>query len=216
MKITDISLQAKNKDRVNVSIDGKYRFSLDVFQVGELGIKIGNEYKDSELYELETEGEFSKLYTRALEYCLMRPHSAREVRDYLWRKTRKTRYKSRQTGEIKEREGVSAGLTERVYQRLLEKGYIDDGKFTRFWVENRNQTKGSSRRKLENELRAKGIEPTLIQAALDDSSRSDEQEVQKVLAKKRAKYPDEQKLIQYLLRQGFSYNEVRRALQDSE
>ncbi|HCR55918.1 TPA: recombination regulator RecX, partial [Candidatus Saccharibacteria bacterium] len=41
MKITDISLQAKNKDRVNVSVDGTYAFSLDVYQVGELGVRVG-------------------------------------------------------------------------------------------------------------------------------------------------------------------------------
>jgi regulatory protein len=47
-----------------------------------------------------------------------------------------------------------------VFERLVEKGYVDDEKFARFWVENRNQTKGASRRKLEAELRAKGFEFT--------------------------------------------------------
>lgn len=55
MKITDISLQTRDKNRVNISVDGKYRFSLDVFQVGELGIKIGREYTDEELTALEDE-----------------------------------------------------------------------------------------------------------------------------------------------------------------
>lgn len=73
MKITDISLQAKNPDRVNVSVDGKYRFSLDVFQVGDLGIKIGKEYSEEELAELETESQFGKLYAPALEYTMLRP-----------------------------------------------------------------------------------------------------------------------------------------------
>ena len=88
MKITDISLQTRDKNRVNVSVDGKYRFSLDVFQVGELGIKVGREYTDDELTELEDESQFGKLYARAMEYCLARPRSVKELRDYLWRKTR--------------------------------------------------------------------------------------------------------------------------------
>ncbi|HEU4830551.1 MAG TPA: hypothetical protein VFS65_00050, partial [Candidatus Saccharimonadales bacterium] len=74
MKITSLSLQARDKNRVNVSVDGVYRFSLDVFQVGELGLKIGKEYEESELLALESESQFGKLYARALEYCLMRPH----------------------------------------------------------------------------------------------------------------------------------------------
>lgn len=211
MKITAISVQAKNNDRVNVSVDGSYRFSLDIFQVGDLGLKVGKEYSEAELIALETESQFGKLYTRALEYTMMRPHSSREIRDYLWRKTRTTKYKSR-SGEVKDRAGVSTELTDRVYQRLNERGYIDDEKFARYWVENRNMTKGASRRKLANELRAKGVETGIIDAALAETDRDDQQELQKIITKKRARYPDEQKLIAYLLRQGFSYDDVKSAV----
>jgi regulatory protein len=215
MKITDISIQAKNKDRVNVSVDGKYRFSLDVFQLGELGLKVGNDYTDEELVAFETESQFGKLYARALEYTLMRPHSAKEVRDYLWRKTRSVKTRNKKTGEIKERQGASQAIADRVYDRLLEKGYIDDEKFTRFWVQNRNQTKGTSRRKLISELRSKGVEQTIIDEALANTDRSDETEIQKIIAKKRSKYDDE-KLMHYLARQGFSYDAIKSALsQDS-
>ncbi len=211
MKITSISAQVKNLDRVNISVDGKYRFSLDIFQLGELGIKVGKEYTDQELSEIENESQFGKLYARALEYCLMRPHSSREVKDYLWRKTRATKYKTRD-GEIKDREGVSQSNADRVHDRLVSKGYIDDVKFTRFWVENRNQTKGTSLRKLTAELRAKGVEQSIIAEALSESDRADGDELQKIIAKKRTRYPDEQKLIAYLARQGFSYDDIKSAL----
>lgn len=214
MKITDISSQVRNKDRVNISVDGKYRFSLDIFQVGELGVKVGKEYTEQELVELEIESQFGKLYARALEYCMMRPHSAKEVRDYLWRKTRSTKTRNKKTGEVIEREGVSQMVTDRVYDRLVTKGYIDDEKFARYWVENRNVTKGSSVRKLVAELRAKGVERSVIDGELEKSSRSDDDELKKVLAKKRTKYDDEQKLIAYLARQGFSYDDIKSALSE--
>ena len=213
MKITDISLQVKNRDRVNVSVDGKFRFSLDVFQVGELGLRVGREYDEAELSAIENESQFGKLYTRALEYCLMRPHSAREVRDYLWRKTRTTKYKTRD-GQIKDREGVSQANADRVFDRLVERGYIDDEKFARFWVENRNQTKGASRRKLTAELRTKGVESSIIESVFAASGRADDDELRKVLNKKRNKYDDEQKLIAYLARQGFTYDDIKAALAD--
>lgn len=213
MKITDISLQVKNRDRVNVSVDGKFRFSLDVFQVGELGLRVGREYDEAELSAIENESQFGKLYTRALEYCLMRPHSAREVRDYLWRKTRTTKYKTRD-GQIKDREGVSQANADRVFDRLAERGYIDDEKFARFWVENRNQTKGASRRKLTAELRTKGVESSIIESVFAASGRADDDELRKVLNKKRNKYDDEQKLIAYLARQGFAYDDIKAALAD--
>lgn len=207
MKITAVTAQQKDPNRVNIMVDGAYRFSLDVFQYADLGIRIGKEYTEEELIELETESQFGKVYARALEYCLMRPHSSKEVRDYLYRKTRDTRTK---TGGIKK--GVSSVVTQRAYDRLVEKGYVDDEKFTRYWVENRNTTKGVSKRKLQAELRAKGVDGSIIERFLSETDRSDASELQKIIAKKRARYPDEQKLMQYLARQGFSYDDIKQAL----
>ena len=212
MKITGLTAQQKDPNRVNVMVDGKFRFSLDVFQIADLGIRVGKEYDNNELQELETESQFGKLYARVLEYCLMRPHSSREVRDYLYRKTLSKRYKSKRTGEIKEREGVSSTVTERVFDRLVEKDYINDEKFAQFWVENRNQRKGMSKRKLQSELATKGVDQAIIGKYLAETERNDMNELQKIIMKKRSKYPDEQKFIQYLARQGFNYDDIKSAL----
>lgn len=212
MKITGLSAQIRNPERVNVSIDGKYLFSLDIAQVTELGIKVGRELDAAELAELEEESQFGKLYARTLEYSLMRPRSVREVRDYLYRKTQATRYRSKKTGEIRQRPGYKPSLAERVLGRLQQKGYVDDENFARWWVESRNQRKGSSLRKLRSELQAKGVDGGLIQAALDQTQRSDSDEIQKIIAKKRSRYPDDDKLKAYLARQGFSYDEISSAL----
>jgi regulatory protein len=211
LKITSISVQKRDKDRVNVSVNGKYRLSLDVFQLVDLGIKIGKEYTEDELVALEEESQFGKLYMRALEYCLMRPHSQRELKDYLYRKTRDTRTKE---GTIKK--GVSVALTERVFDRLQTKGYIDDEKFAAYWIENRNLRKGSSKRKLSAELSAKGVERTIIERLLGETDRNDITELQKVIDKKRPRYDDEQKFMSYLARQGFSYDDIKTALQNND
>jgi regulatory protein len=214
MKITHIQIQAKNKDRVNVSVDGEYRFSLDLFQIIELGINVGNNYSESELTEIENESQFGKLYSRALEYALLRPHSKREIENYLWRKTRPARYKARD-GQIKDRPGVSKIIADRVLTRLIEKGHVDDEKFARFWVENRHRSKGISRRKLMTELRQKGIEQSIIENVFNESVRSDENELPKLILKKQGRYENEQKLIAYLARQGFSYEDIKAALSAS-
>lgn len=212
MKITGISVQARDGNRVNISVDGRYRLSLDVFQVGELGLKVGSEYSEQELAELEEESQFGKLYARALEYSLTRPRSVKEMRDYLWKKTHSTRYKSR-SGEIKERAGVSQAVADRVLKRLIEKGYIDDEKFARFWVENRHARKGASLRRLKLELSQKGIDRSVIEMVFSDSSRSDQSELAKIITKKRTRYTDQQKFMQYLVRQGFSYDDIKQALE---
>lgn len=213
MKITDISLQAYDKNRVNVSVDGVYRFSLDIFQVGELGLKIGQECTDEELASLEGEGQFGKLYARAMEYCLVRPRSMKEAREYLWRKTRSIKKHSPETGKITECPGVKPEIAERVLARLIEKKYLDDEKFARFWFEHRFLQKGTSVRRLKLELAQKGIENDIVERLIAENIRSDDEELQKIIAKKRRKYAsDEQKFIAYLARQGFAYDDIKRAL----
>ncbi len=207
MKITALKTQLRDVDRVNVFVDGKYSFSLDITQVAELGIKTGKEYSAEELAELENESQFGKLYTRSLEYALIRPRSQREMRDYLYRKTRDTPTKM---GGM--RKGVSVELTQRVFDRLTDRGYLSDEKFALFWVENRNVRKGSSKRKLQAELQAKGVERSIIERTLEGSERSDAEEIQKIIAKKASRYDDEQKLMAYLMRQGFRYDDVKEAL----
>ena len=214
MKITALSAQVRNPDRVNVSIDGEYRFSLDITQVTDLDIKVGKEIDETELASLEEESQFGKLYARALEYSLNRPRSVREMRDYLYRKTRSTKYKSKKTGEIRERAGYTQDIAGRVLSRLIEKGHVDDEKFAFWWAENRHQSKGSSLRKLRSELIAKGVPATAIELAIEQSGRSDEDELAKIIAKKRRRYPDDQKLMQYLARQGFSYDDIKSVMSD--
>lgn len=211
MKITAISAQVRNQNRVNVSVDGAYRFSLDAYQLLDLGIKVGREYDEAGLAALEQESQFGKLYGRALEYCLMRPHSEREVRNYLYRKSRPVRKKD---GSLTS--GIPSEISTRVIDRLIEKKYIDDAKFAKYWVENRSVVKGASRRKLMNELRVKGVSSSIIDGALGETERSDADEIQKIITKKRSHYTDDKKLAAYLARLGFSYDDISRAIKTIE
>lgn len=204
MRITSISPQVKNKNRVNISVDGKYRLSLDVYQLVDLGIKVGSEFEELDLANLEQESQFGKVYSRALEYCLMRPHSVREIKDYLYRKTRPSRSK---TGELKP--GVSPAITQRVLDRLIQNNYVDDKKFAIFWVDNRMVKKGVSMRKLSNELKVKGVSTEIIEQVLNNSERNDQLELKKIIAKKRPRYPDDNKFIMYLSRLGFDYDDIK-------
>lgn len=215
MKITALTAQIRDPERVNVSVDGKFRFSLDISQVVDLGIKQGQEISEERLVELEVEGQFGKLYMRALEYCLSRPHSERELRDYLYRKTLARRYKNKK-GEIKEAPGNSQEVANRVFEKMVGKQYVHDENFAKWWVENRNQRKGTSRRKLELELRQKGVPPEIVQTVLQNSTRDERSELMKMIEKKHAKYADENKLIAYLVRQGFGYQDVKEALGDQQ
>ena len=118
----------------------------------------------------------------------MRPHSSKEVRDYLKRKTldRKVRVKNQKTGEYKTvlKQGYDQSLVEPVYKRLEERGYINDRRFAETWVENRNSAKGSSLKKLRLELAQKGISQSIIEEVLAETNRDDVAELRKIIARK--------------------------------
>ena len=214
--VTDIKEAVRDRDRLNVYIDRKFFCSLALSQVVDLKLKIGKQLNDEDLKSLRRASEFGKLYQRALEYALLRPHSQKEMRDYLKKKTlnKAVRVKNQKTGEYqtKQKEGFDASLVEPVLARLVERGYVDDERFAKLWIENRSIRKGISQKKLRLELQSKGISQDIIDACLSEGVRDEHKELEKVIAKKAKKYPDEQKLIQYLLRQGFNYSDVLEAL----
>ncbi|MBR2710657.1 RecX family transcriptional regulator [Candidatus Saccharibacteria bacterium] len=192
MIITNLKQGVKNPNRVNVFVDGKYSFSLDMAQVVDLGVKVGKEISEEELTEYKDTSEFGKLYQRALEWVLVRPRSEKELNDYLYKK-------------IYEKK-LDKNYINNIIEKLKIKKYVDDLRFAEWYVENRFVKKGISKKRLRVELMKKGISKDIIERVLDN--RNDEEEIVKMITKKRARYDDE-KLTQYLCRQGFSYELVR-------
>ena len=238
LKITDIKQAVRNENRVNIYVNGKYAFSLDVAQVVDMGVKIGRVISEEELADYKRASEFGKAYQRALEWVLMRPRSVRELKDYLKRREIQGEAKERKKDWERDREiadliargeEVDAKRLEKraertknrvrydfkdlILERLVERGYVDDTKFARYYVENRFVKKGVSHKRLKMELMKKGISQEIIDEVLGE--RNDEEEILKIIAKKRAKYTDD-KLVTYLCRQGFSYDLARDLVEKTE
>ena len=201
LAITDIRQGVKNQNRANIFVNGKYSFSLDIAQLVDFKLKIGKIITPEDLDEYKKASDFGKLYQRTLEWVLLRPRSVRETRDYLNRK-------------IYEKK-LDKAYTERIIERLAHKNYINDQDFARWYVENRFVKKGISRKRLKLELLKKGISGEITEQVLAESERDEVEEARKMIAKKRAQYDDE-KLISYLCRQGFSYQLARSLVLDPE
>ncbi len=63
--------------------------------------------------------------------------------------------------------GVPEDVAVQVLDRFTEVGLVDDAEFAREWVRVRHRDKGLSRRALADELRRKGVDPDLVEQALD-------------------------------------------------
>ena len=197
MKITKISPAIKTEGRYNIYVDDKYSFSLDEVQLASLNLKKNDEIDAEQLDQLKNESDFGKNYVRALDLISRRPRSQREIRDYAFRKQ------------------WTKSNTERVIERLLERGYLDDAKFAEIFARSRANLRNYSTKRMKLELRKKGIASDIVDQVLTDSENFDENAALKnLIAKKRNRYDNEQKLIAYLARQGFSYDKIKSALSD--
>ena len=195
MLITKISKAIKTEGRYNVFIDGEFTFSLDEVQLVKLGLRKGQEVSEQEVDEFKNESDFGKSYIRALDLISRRLRSEREIRDYAYKKQ------------------WPKDNLERVIERLYKHNYLDDKKFAAAFIRSKTAIKNQSRRQLELALREKGISQSLISEAIDNSDEYDESEaLRKLIIKKRNYYDDDKKLITYLMRQGFNYDEIKREL----
>lgn len=213
--ITKLTPGVKDPNRVNVFLDGHFVLSLDVNQVIDLGLKVRQSVTKERLSELQRASEFGKLYQRSLEWVLTRPHSVRETHDYLKRRQIKRRQLNRQRAreEKKPLAEFDDALIEMVIERLVEKKYVDDRKFAEFYVENRYLRKGISHKRLRMELKNKGIGQDMINQVFEQVPRNEDEEIKKVIAKKRKKYNDFQ-LVGYLARQGFNFHNAKTAVEE--
>lgn len=209
MKITDIRQAVKNQNRVNVFVDNEYSFSLDIAQLVDFKLKIGTELSQTDVNKYQHASSYGKVYQRTLEWVLSRPRSIRETEDYL----RKKQY------DLKKQEDKNAALKNeevaKIISTLIDKKYLNDETYAKYYVENRFTKKGISAKRLRMELNKKGISNLIIEDVLSSGARNDEGEIKKIIAKKRSKYDDE-KLTNYLLRQGFDYELVKNLIQQEQ
>lgn len=197
--ITKIEQQKKRSDRYSIFVDGRYSFSLSEAELASSQLRRGRELAMAELNDWLEKSKQSKAYDRALNFLSYRPRSIKEVADYLRRK------------EYGEPEVAS------VLERLKEQGFLNDRAFTQSWVEHRNLLKPSSKRRLIQELRQKGVSAEITGEVLSRIDPAAETEAIKQIARKKialAKYQDQRKLTEFLLRQGFDYPQIKLALEE--
>ena len=194
MKISEIKEQKNNKDRFSVSVDGKYAFSLSTNDLLDAKLAVDQEISESQIDVFRQKSADSLLLARTYEKCMRRPHSEREIRDYL---------RQKKAGE----EAI-----EFIIGKCYDLRLLNDEDFAERWVAHR-QKSNKSVRYIRNELFSKGIAQDIIESVLPED---DLAELRNVVAKRRGRYSDERKLIAYLQRQGFSYSDIKEVLTNQE
>lgn len=198
MKITAIKQQVKRQDRYSIYVDDKYLFSFSENELINSGLRKGQELTEQELLGLKDQAVLDKAYDRTLNLISHRPRSEWELRDYLKRKD------------------YDEDVITQTLNRLSERGYVNDLDFAQRWVATRRLLKSTSKRRLSQELRQKRISDDVISEVLEADETDEPQVLRELVERKRkqTKYQDDLKLMQYLSRQGFNYDDIKSALSE--
>lgn len=202
-KITRIKSQ-KNQKRVNIYLDGKFAFGLPAETLVKAGLEVGQELTEKQIEDLIFKNEFQKLLDKTLRLISFRPRSEKEIKNYL-----KKNFPKRKTVVP----SLGRKFEEEILSKLKNLGYIDDEKFTQWWLEQRAAFRPRGKFALRAELGQKGISREIIQEVVEEI---DEVSLaQKAAAKKMKAYkklsPREfrRKMSAFLSRQGFSWEVIK-------
>ena len=197
-KITEITLQTKNKNRCNLFLDGEFFVSLSIETVVKNRLKKGQEVDRIELADIILENEKAEALTKAISYVSKALKTKKQVKEYLLKK------------------GYSEDIAWHCVDKLKEYNYINDEEYSKRYIESVSKTQG--KRMVEYKLMMKGVKKEDISAAYDGVEIDAKQNV-KNLAIKHLKNKEKSKenlakTYRYLLGKGFSYEEANFALSE--
>lgn len=125
------------------------------------------ESRPAAVADAEVDREVAKQTAAMGRLLARRPRSVHEIRESLARRE------------------VDESIADAVIDRLTATDLLDDAAFARAWVDSRRRTKQLGRTALEAELRARGVAPRQIDAALAPLTADDEEASARRLARER-------------------------------
>jgi regulatory protein len=198
-QITALRFQQRDKERVNLYLDGEFACAIPALEAARL--RIGQALDAAELQRLQRAGDAQRAYQRGLQLLSFRPRSTAEVRQTLARAQ------------------FSAEAIDQALADLERQGYLNDAEFTRFWVENRQRFRPKGAQALRQELRLHGVAGDVIEpalAALDAESAAYAAAQPRAVRLRQLALADppafRRKLGDFLSRRGFDYETVRSTL----
>lgn len=198
--ITDLTSQARDPERINVFIDGTFALGVARTVSERLGLAIGQELPQQALDTLRAEEDLHRAVNAALHFLAYRPRSEGEIRQRL------------------RRSGTSEEVIDQVIAQLRDWRYVDDEDFAQRWIDNRLQHRPRGSRLLAQELRAKGVDPGIVNESIANANIDEDAQALDVARKRLHQLANldpavrERRLVAFLQRRGFGYDSIRRAL----
>lgn len=203
--ITSIEVQKKNKERVNVYVDGDFFIACDMTLVYNKGIEKGKTIDKDLLLEITSEDNFIKAKNKGLNYISRSIKTENEVIKKL----------------------LQAGYDEKTINKVIlflkEYNFVNDEEYIELFIKEKIRKYGA--KKIKYDLRAKGIDEKLIikKLATIDTEETFETAFKIALKKYdifKVKYDDKQvikkKIYDLLLRKGYDYDIISKIVSKME
>jgi regulatory protein len=197
MKITEIAGCKKNKNRVNVYVDGEFAFALYLETAIQYGLKKDMDIAGLDLKRITEDDEEKFAMDAALKYISYQMRSESEVLKKLKQK------------------GVSESAAGKAVLRLREIGYLDDMAYAKAYASELKERMGS--RGIIRKFYEKGIDKELAEEVLrglGEFSKTAALQAEKLFEKYKDldKRKAREKVFQTLMRRGFEIDDIRQAV----
>ena len=195
MVITNITMQSKNIDRVNLFVDGSFYAGVSRIALYNNKIEIGAEIDKTTLDKLIFDSDKDKAFDYALTYISKYTPTVKILANKLYEK------------------GYGKVIVDYTIDKCKRYGYINDEEYARSYVALNANIKGKTRLKME--LRNKGVAEDIIDRALSQMEGNDAcQELAKKLSKNQDIHDPKYraKLIRFLQYRGYEWEDISQAL----
>lgn len=195
----------RNAQKIAIYVDSKYTFSVLESILVDEKLYIGKEVDEVDLDRIRSATESLELKVKLINLISRRPRSEQEIRQYIKKLNLKNKIES-------------------LIETLKKEGHIDDLKFSQWWIDQRTTFKNKSANEIRNELLGKGISNDIIENTLGETDLSETELTSiKLLAEKKkrllahknlTKAQLNEKMMQFLLRKGFRWDIIQKALEE--
>lgn len=201
-RITAITAQRHDPDRMSVFLDGEFAFGVHADLVLDYGLYPELALEESTVRDILAADEIRRAITAALNALA---------------------YRARSEGEIAQRlrqKGFPQTAIDAALERLRGWHYVDDTDFASRWIENRQEHRPRSERMLAQELRQKGVDAGTIAETIADAGIDEVSDAKALAEKQRAKLASldtetrTRRITGFLSRRGYSWEVIRQALAD--
>jgi regulatory protein len=197
LEITDLTKQKKSDERFNVFLDGRFYCALTAEMIVKEQLKIGSEVSKEHIDKLQFLSERQTALNKAVNYLGSRLKTQKQMREYLKSK------------------GYVEGVVKYVLEKLIEYDFLNDENFSESFVRVKSKTLG--KRRIEMELKQKGVDEKLAKEKTEDIT--GEYEVAGTLAEKYLKNKPRdqktaQKLYAFLAYRGFISGDINRIIKE--